>query len=63
MNALMKPVNFIKEVKAQLIKVSWPTKNELVGSTSIVITITFITAVFIGFIDLILSRILSWLFR
>jgi len=63
MNIIAKPINFIKEVKVQLTKVSWPTKDELIGATIVVITATLITTTFIGIIDLILSRIVSWIFR
>ena len=63
MNPLTKGINFIKEVKIQLTKVSWPTRQELVGATTVVIIVTLLAALFIGFVDLILSRILSWVFR
>jgi preprotein translocase subunit SecE len=58
-----KPIKFLKEVKMQLTKVSWPTKDELLGATAVVIVITAITAVFIGVVDLVFSRLLSWVFR
>lgn len=54
---------FILEVRAELTRVSWSTRQELVGSTAVVIAITSITAVFIGLIDLFLSKILSLLFK
>jgi len=54
---------FILEVKTELTKVSWSSPQEIYGSTIVVIVITFITAVFIGIIDLILSKILSLVFR
>lgn len=54
---------FIVEVKTELTKVSWSTRQELVGSTFVVIIITAITAFFIGTIDLFLSKILSLMFR
>jgi len=54
---------FLTEVKQELEKVSWSTREELIGSTVVVITITAITAVFIGIIDLFLSKILSVMFR
>lgn len=54
---------FIVEVKTELTKVSWSTRQELIGSTSVVIIITAITAFFIGTIDLFLSKILSLMFR
>lgn len=55
--------NFILEVKTELIKVSWSTRQELMGATVVVIAITSIVAVFIGIIDLFLSKILSLMFR
>jgi preprotein translocase subunit SecE len=63
MGILEKPVNFLKEVKTELGKVSWSTRQELVGATLVVIVITFITAAFIGIIDLLLSKGLSIVFR
>jgi len=55
--------NFILEVKTELTKVSWSTRQELMGATVVVIAITSIVAVFIGIIDLFLSKILSLMFR
>ena len=54
---------FLLEVKAELGKVSWPSKDELIGSTAVVFMITGILGVFIGVIDLFLSQVLSLLFK
>lgn len=54
---------FILEVKAELGKVSWSSRHELMGATVVVIGITFITGMFIGMVDLALSKILSLVFR
>ncbi len=62
MNILKKPIGFIKEVRQELSKVSWSTKQELIGSTTVVIVITAILAVYIGMADLVLSRVLSLVF-
>ncbi|MFA5275516.1 MAG: preprotein translocase subunit SecE [Candidatus Omnitrophota bacterium] len=63
MNILAKPINFVKEVRAELGKVAWSTKQELISSTAVVIVTTAIVAVFIGIIDLLLSKFLSLLFK
>jgi preprotein translocase subunit SecE len=63
MGLLTKPINFIKEVKAELMKVTWSTRRELLGATMVVIGVTSILTVFIGIIDLFLSKGLSVLFR
>ncbi|MDD5692439.1 MAG: preprotein translocase subunit SecE [Candidatus Omnitrophica bacterium] len=63
MNILAKPVNFLKEVRAELSKVSWSTKQELMASTVLVIVVTAIMTVFIGIVDLSLSKFLSLVFK
>ncbi len=63
MNIFKKVNDFLKEVKIELTKVSWSTRQELASSTVVVITVTFIMAVFIGVIDIILSHILRVVFR
>ena len=50
---------FFIEVWVELTKVSWPTKKELIGSTWIVIVTTLLLSVFLGFVDLVFSKILS----
>tara|TARA_B100000809_G_scaffold45075_1_gene39453 strand:- start:1564 stop:1752 length:189 start_codon:yes stop_codon:yes gene_type:complete len=52
-------IDFLREVKAELTKVNWPSQSELTGSTTVVIVITIILAIFVGFIDFMLSALLS----
>ena len=52
-------IDFLREVKAELTKVNWPSQSELTGSTTVVIVLTIILAVFVGFIDFMLSTLLS----
>ncbi len=54
---------FVIEVKGELAKVSWSTRAEVKGATIVVISITFIMAVYIGVVDVVLSRLLSLVFR
>jgi len=58
-----KIVSFLREVKAELGKVSWSTREELIGSTTVVIALTSIIAVFIFVIDSALAKILSVVFK
>ncbi len=55
--------NFVTEVKVEMQKVSWSTKEELVGSTTVVIVSTLLLAMFIGMVDIVLSRIIGLLIR
>ena len=50
---------FFKDVKLEMAKVSWPTKNELMGSTVIVLVSLAILSAFIGACDLVLSKIVN----
>ena len=63
MNILAKPINFLNEVRSELSKVAWSTKKELMASTVLVITVTVIMTIFIGLVDLVLSRFLSVIFK
>ncbi|MCG2713678.1 MAG: preprotein translocase subunit SecE [Candidatus Omnitrophica bacterium] len=63
MNILAKPVNFLKEVRSELNKVSWSTRHELLASTGLVIVVTALMTVFIGVVDLGLSKFLSAIFK
>jgi preprotein translocase SecE subunit len=54
---------FLLEVKQELSKVSWSTRQELMGATVVVIVVTSIMAVYIGIVDLGLSKVLSIIFK
>lgn len=54
-----KIANFFKEVKLEMSKVSWSTKDELIGSTTVVLASLVILAVFIGICDIVLSKIVN----
>ena len=63
MNLFNKITNFVREVKQELGKVSWSSREELMGATTVVITVTAILTAFIGAIDLVLSSALSRMFK
>lgn len=54
---------FLIEVKVELSKVSWSTREELIGSTAVVIVITVLIALFIFCIDFLVSFGLRALLR
>ena len=54
---------FVTEVKVEMQKVSWSDRKELMSSTGVVIVSTALLAVFIGIVDLILSRFVSILLK
>jgi len=48
---------FIKEVKSELTKVTWTSKQELIYSTYIVIVVSIVLSIFIGIVDMMLSNL------
>jgi preprotein translocase subunit SecE len=50
---------FFGEVKAELTKVAWPSRKELVGATWIVIIVTSILTAYIGVLDFLLTKAVS----
>ena len=49
---------FLREVRIELSKVTWPTRKDTIASTSVVLVIVFLIAAFLGIVDLGLSRIM-----
>jgi len=63
MNLFDKPARFFGEVKAELGKVSWSSRQELIGATGVVIGLTAIMATFIFIVDFFLTRFVTFMFR
>ena len=54
-----KVLDYIRESRAELRKVTWPTKQQLWYSTVIVIVVTLIASAYLGLVDLLLTGIFS----
>ncbi|MBU4376357.1 MAG: preprotein translocase subunit SecE [Candidatus Omnitrophica bacterium] len=54
-----KVANFLKEVKVELIKVSWPTRAELRSSSIVVITSVLLLGIFIWLCDIMFARMVN----
>lgn len=54
---------FFNDVKIELKKVNYPGKDELIGSTWVVIITVFIASFFLGFVDMILAKIVNLVAR
>jgi len=53
--------DYLREVVFELRKVIWPSRKETMGSTAVVLVIVGLSAVFLGIVDLILSRLVKLL--
>jgi preprotein translocase subunit SecE len=52
-------VNFLKDVKAELKKVTWPSKNEVTSTTIVVIAATVFFGFYLFFMDVIFSWVIG----
>ena len=50
---------FLDEVKVEMSKVSWPTHNELVNSTVIVVVVSLLFTLYIFLADLLISQVVK----
>lgn len=57
------PVQFVKEVVSELKKVTWPTREETIKLTAVVIVLSIIVGAFIGGLDIMFVKITSLLFK
>ena len=53
---------FLQDVKQEMSKVSWPTREELKGTTIVVIVITLILSLFIFGVDKMLQVVLDLIY-
>ena len=63
MDFLRRAQEFVREVLAEFRKVSWPSRQELINSTVVVITVTVVVALFLGAVDVVLARIVERILR
>jgi len=47
---------FAKDIWEELKKVTWPTKNETIRLTTVVIAISLIIGMYVGIIDVLLAK-------
>jgi preprotein translocase subunit SecE len=56
---ITKAFGFVAEVKAEVKKVTWPTRTEALGGTAVVVVVVLIMALFLGVVDAILAKIVQ----
>ena len=58
-NFITKSVQFLREVKMELKKVTWPSRKQTIGSTVVVLVLVTIIAFFLGAVDIGLSSLVK----
>jgi preprotein translocase subunit SecE len=51
-------VQFLREVKIELKKVTWPSRKQTIGSTVVVIAVVILISIFLGSVDIGLSSLI-----
>lgn len=52
-------INYLKDTKAEMAQVTWPSRRETVGMTGVVIVVSVATAAYLGFFDYVFSLVLQ----
>lgn len=55
-------VTFLREVRAEMRKVTWPKQNEVYGTTVVVIVFCFIFGFFLWAVDVVMSRVVTFIY-
>jgi len=56
-------IRFFREVRAELGKVTWPSRKDVVGSPAVVLVSVFIVSFFLGLVDVVLQKVMSAILR
>jgi preprotein translocase subunit SecE len=54
---------FVQEVMLEFRRVTWPTRQELINSTVVVLALTVVVAFFLGGVDIGLSEVVQRILR
>ncbi|OEU50476.1 MAG: preprotein translocase subunit SecE [Desulfobacterales bacterium S3730MH5] len=60
---MQKTIQFLREVRIELRKVTWPTRKETLASTCVVIILVVIISSFLGLVDMGLSSLIRFVLR
>ena len=52
-------MDFLRDVRSEVKKVTWPTRKETLASTSVVIIAVVIIAIYLGLVDLGFSKLVG----
>ncbi len=54
---------FLTDVRAELGRVTWPTRREVWATTVVVIIISLLFGIYLYVVDLLLSAVVAWIFE
>ena len=54
---------FVQEVKAEFSKIVWPEKKVVIGMTGFVVVLVIIISLYLGTVDLLLGKLVSYIIK
>jgi len=60
---MTKPITFFKETYDELKKVVWPTKNDVIRLTGVVLTISIVIGLYIGGLDYVFTTVMKTILK
>ena len=61
MSAIKKASDFLRDVRVEMSKVTWPSREELTQSTLVVIFLVFLFTLFVGAVDRVIALLVEQL--
>jgi preprotein translocase subunit SecE len=58
-----KAVQFLRDVRSELRKVTFPSRKETLASTAVVIVVVLLIATYLGLVDFVLSMVITRVLR
>lgn len=59
----LNPIKYFTQVNQELQKVTWPSREQTIQMTAIVILVSLITGVYLGGLDFIFTRLMGYIIR
>lgn len=57
------PLQFLKEVRTELLKVTWPSRAEIVRLTGVVIGVSVAVGIYLGGLDFIFAHLIQLILK
>lgn len=58
-NRSLPVVNYLSEVRQELQRVSWPSRQQTIQKTALVVSVSLAVGVYIGLLDFVFTRLMT----
>lgn len=58
---MVSPVQYFREVAQEIKKVSWPSREQTITMTALVVGVTIVVGLYIGALDFLFERLVSFI--